>query len=127
MVTNNPLFYLTWWDDAWLSVLLALSNGYVDCWWCLLYWCLLNTLKGHFVLFIRTFFLLFTHKKKMLKLKHFYHWHCYYMFVILLHCYYGQVLIYCNNFIGVTVKERDSNSGATLVDVGLVKVWAYML
>ncbi|QCE12023.1 hypothetical protein DEO72_LG10g3262 [Vigna unguiculata] len=24
---------------------------------------------------------------------------------------------------GVTVKERDSNSGATLVDVGLVKVW----
>ncbi|KAL9317401.1 hypothetical protein ACSQ67_013918 [Phaseolus vulgaris] len=33
-----------------------------------------------------------------------------------------KVLIYCyNNFIGVTVKERDSNSGATLVDVGLVK------
>ncbi|KAE9618623.1 putative RNA methyltransferase, tRNA (guanine-N1-)-methyltransferase [Lupinus albus] len=43
------------------------------------------------------------------------------MFVVLLHDYSGQVLIYCNNFIGVTLKERDSNSGATLVDVGLAK------
>ncbi|PNX72705.1 hypothetical protein L195_g028598, partial [Trifolium pratense] len=31
------------------------------------------------------------------------------------------VLIHCNNFLGVTIKERHANSGATLVDVGLFK------
>lgn len=37
----------------------------------------------------------------------------------------ASFLIYCNNFTGVTLKEKDSNSGGTLVDVGLSKVWAY--
>lgn len=45
------------------------------------------------------------------------------MFVVSFHGYSGLVLIYCNNLLGVTIKERDSSSGATLVDVGLVKVW----
>lgn len=60
-----------------------------------------------------------------MKQKHFFflYWHCCYTFVILPHGYTGQVLIHCNyNFLGVTIKEKHLNSGATLVDVGLFKV-----
>jgi hypothetical protein len=62
----------------------------------------------------------------MLQQKHFLHWQCCYTFVVLFHGYAGQVLIHCNNFLGVTIKERHANSGATLVDVGLFKVWIYI-
>lgn len=41
--------------------------------------------------------------------------------------FYGctDFLICCDNFIGVTLKERVPNSAGTLVDVGLNKVWLH--
>lgn len=47
---------------------------------------------------------------------------CCYTIVVLFHGWSGKVLIYYTIFLGVTIKETDSNSGATLVDVGLSKV-----